>query len=201
MKKKVQPKAAKAAFEPRVVADHNRHTAIEIFREDGVCKYIPLDILGLEVITTDPESFDKRFSQLPDYPVKKAAALYAEYSTRLGGSKEAMEFLASLTNLTPKEIEMATAKKAETKKAAPAKAAKAVKTAPAAKKKEDTGERKASAASRFKELIMEGKKTDDQIFAVVQKEFGLDESKKSYVKWYRNDLTKKGAKPPAAKGA
>ena len=51
----------------------------------------------------------------------------------------------------------------------------------------------------FKTLIMEGKLTDAQIFAKVQKEFGLDDNKRSYVKWYRNDLVKKGEKPPAAK--
>ena len=46
---------------------------------------------------------------------------------------------------------------------------------------------------------MEGKLTDDQIFAKVQKEFNLDDNKRSYVKWYRNDLNKKGMNPPAAK--
>jgi hypothetical protein len=49
-------------------------------------------------------------------------------------------------------------------------------------------ERKPSAASRFKELIMDGKLTDDKIFETVQKEFGLDDSKRSYVAWYRNNL-------------
>ena len=109
---------------------------------------------------------------------------------------------------------MATTKKAasaaaKTKTAAKAKTAKpAAKTAvakttkvtkaPAAKK--ETGEKKPSAANMFKDLIMEGKLTDDQIFAKVQKEFGLDDNKRSYVKWYRNDLTKKGMNPPAAKG-
>lgn len=60
-------------------------------------------------------------------------------------------------------------------------------------------ERKPSAASRFCDLIMEGKKTDDQIFAIVQKEFGLDDGKRSYVGWYRNKLRKDGKNPPDAK--
>lgn len=54
-----------------------------------------------------------------------------------------------------------------------------------------------SASSRFKELIMANataKKplTDDEIFAKVAAEFGLDESKRTYVAWYRNDMRKKG---------
>lgn len=86
-------------------------------------------------------------------------------------------------------------------KAAPAPAAKG-KTAQADKKAKAPAEKKErgpTAAKRFQELIMEGKKTDDQIFAVVQKEFGLDDNKRSYVKWYRNYLTKQGQNPPAAK--
>ena len=59
---------------------------------------------------------------------------------------------------------------------------------------------KPSAANMFKELIMAGKLTDGKIFEAVQKEFGLDDSKKGYVKWYRNDMIKKGVKNvPASK--
>lgn len=60
-------------------------------------------------------------------------------------------------------------------------------------------EKKPSAASRFQDLIMEGKKSDDDIFKIVQKEFGLDDSKRSYVGWYRNKLKKDGKNPPAPK--
>lgn len=57
-----------------------------------------------------------------------------------------------------------------------------------------------SAAARFKELIMAGKLTDDQIFDKVAQEFGLDDSKRNYVGWYRNALRKEGASPPDPKG-
>lgn len=205
----------------RVCADFNRHTCIEVSRQAGLVKYIPLNIAGMELLEMNSSEFDRTYSQLNDYPVEKAAQLYAEYAAQLGGTKEAMQALATFVPLTPKEIEMATTKKAasaaaKTETAAKAKAAKpAAKTAviketkakaaapakaakaPAAKK--EAGEKKPSAANMFKELIMEGKLTDDQIFAKVQKEFGLDDNKRSYVKWYRNDLTKKGMKPPAAK--
>lgn len=56
-----------------------------------------------------------------------------------------------------------------------------------------------TAASRFQELIMEGKLSDHEIFLKVQKEFDLDDDKRGYVSWYRNYLTKKGKNPPAAK--
>jgi hypothetical protein len=59
-------------------------------------------------------------------------------------------------------------------------------------------EKKPSAASRFQELIMEGKLTDDNIFATVKKEFGLSDDKRGYVTWYRNHLKKNGKNPPAA---
>ena len=62
-------------------------------------------------------------------------------------------------------------------------------------------ERKATAGTMFKELILAGQLTDDQIFAAVQKEYGLDDGKRGYVKWYRNDLKKKGSNPPEALGA
>jgi len=168
------------------------------------------------------QTFDDTYKPMKDYPVEKAAKLYAAYSADIGGSPEVMKALASIIPLSTQEIQMATAKKASAAKAAkeetkpvkkvaaekPAKAvvakkvvaekpAKVAKAAPA--KKAATGEKTHSAANMFKDLIMEGKLTDDQIFAKVQKEFNLDDNKRSYVRWYRNDLTKKGMNPPEAK--
>jgi len=219
-----------ALNQARVCADHQRRTCIEISRKFGRVSYIPLDIQGFNLELMDESHFDRTYQHMSDYPVEKAAQLYAEYAANVGGSQEAMQALANLVPLSSKEIEMATAKKsatAETKqaKAADAKAnSKTTKAAPAAKKAtvakaapaakpaatkpakaapakkaSSDGEKKPSAAQMFKDLIMEGKKTDDQIFATVQKEFGLDDSKRGYVKWYRNDLTKKGMNPPSAK--
>ena len=77
---------------------------------------------------------------------------------------------------------------------APAKAAAPVKAAT---------EKKRTKAVVFRELIMgnaTAKKpmTDAQIFEAARKEFpDLDDGKASYVKWYRNDLAKKGENPPA----
>jgi hypothetical protein len=106
-----------------------------------------------------------------------------EVANGLTGSKPNVEGL--LHTPTEKEIGMA---KAKAKK-------KAVKAA----KKSGVAVPRESAAQMFKDLIMEGKKTDDQIFAAVKAKFKLDDKKRSYVAWYRNALVKDGKKPLAAK--
>lgn len=192
-----------------------------------------MSIEGIDVQREAVKNFDGRYKPLPDYPIDRAAKLYAEYATDIGGSKEAMDELAKLTNLSAKEIEMATAKKAvkpaETKpaakkavatKAAPAKAptvkptkevvvtkgakAPAVKPtkepkAPAAKEAKAPAAKRDSAAQMFKDLIMEGKLTDDKIFEKVAARFGLDADKRGHVRWYRNWLVRNGQNPPTAK--
>lgn len=57
-----------------------------------------------------------------------------------------------------------------------------------------------SAAGLFQDLIMEGELTDDQIFKRVQEKFSLDDSKRSYVAWYRNYLKKRGKTIPTVTG-
>lgn len=193
--------------------DHNRRTCIQVDRSAGLVKFIPLDIiLGLEVHSTSADSFDQRFTPMEGYPVEKACQLFVNYSQTLGATKEAMEYLGQVINVSKQELEMATAKKqtaaekpAATKAAKPAAKKPAAKTAevkakPAAKPVK-AGEKKPSAAQMFQDLIMAGKLTDDQIFEKVQAEFGLDEKKRGYVKWYRNHLKKQGQNPPEAKVA
>jgi len=196
--------------------DHQRRTCIQVERAAGLVKFIPLDVsLGLEVHSTSMDSFDHRFTPTEGYPVEKACQLFVNYSQTLGATKEAMDYLGQVINVSKQELEMATAKKQTTaekpatkpatKKAAPVKTAKVEKpTAKAAKpaaKPVKAGEKKPSAAQMFQDLIMAGKLTDDQIFEKVQAEFGLDEKKRGYVKWYRNHLKKQGANPPEAKVA
>jgi hypothetical protein len=94
-----------------------------------------------------------------------------------------------------KPVEAAKASAPATKTSKPATAAKTA----AVKIEKAPKEKKATAAARFQDLIMEGKLDDDAIFATVKKEFGLDDDKRGYVTWYRNYLTKKGKNPPAAK--
>jgi hypothetical protein len=153
------------------------------------------------------KAFVELYQPLDDYPVERCAQLYAQYARTVGASPEAMEALGRLTKLSQKEIEMATAKKASTAKVEKAtkdvpaeKPAKAVKTPKVAAEKPAKAEKKGpSAAQMFKDLIMAGNLSDQKIFEKVQAAHGLDDKKFSYVAWYRNDLTKKGANPPAAK--
>ena len=204
--------------------DHNRRTCIQVDRSAGLVKFIPLDIiLGLEVHSTSADSFDQRFTPMEGYPVEKACQLFVNYSQTLGATKEAMDYLGQIINVSKQELEMATTKKQTVaEKPAAAKAVKPVAKKAAAKPTEvhagrravdpvvkakpaekpaKPGEKKMSAAQMFQDLIMAGKLTDDQIFEKVQAEFGLDEKKRGYVKWYRNHLKKQGQNPPEAKVA
>lgn len=200
--------------------DRQRRTCIEVARVASQVKFIPLDVSeGLQVQTTSADSFDQRYEPMVNYPIEKAAQLFLNYSQTIGASKEALDYLSQVVNVSKQELEMATTKKQAAaekpakKEAAPkagrratdpeVKAPKAKVVKPAAKptKAAKPGEKKPSAAQMFQDLIMAGKLTDDQIFEKVQAEFGLDEKKRGYVKWYRNHLKKQGQNPPEAKVA
>lgn len=210
------PKAGRVPklLDAQVCADHQRRTCILLDRSVERVRYVALDVEnGLDVSEADPKEFDGRFKPLVDYPVERAAKLYVEYARGLGATEQVMKLLGKLTTVNNEDIEMATKKKSSraaspvktTKKTVGKKTAAKKTTTKASKAAKSTGTKKEraprgpTAAAKFQELIMEGKKTDDQIFAAVQKEFGLDDSKRSYVKWYRNYLTKQGKNPPAPK--
>lgn len=211
---------------PCVVATHNRNTAILVAFEGGIVSFIPLvGEAGFSVEQMPVKEFSQFYNVLADYPAARAAKLYAGYAMSLGATEEAMEYLGRIVKLHPKEIEMATAKKAAVKTAAEkpvketkakatpakttkpaaepkAKAAPTKKAVTAAKPAKVAGEAKAprdSAANMFRELIMAGEMTDDKIFEKVQKKFGLEDKSRSHVGWYRNNLIRQGKNPPAAK--
>jgi len=222
MKKKIE-KPGKDWF--MVCCDHQRRTCIQVDRKDGRVAFIPLSVEdGLQVNETSEQDFDQRFKPMVDYPIDKACRLYAGYAKDIGATKQALDFLGQIINITPQEYDMATKKKATNEAAVKDAKAKALAKTPAKKtvtaktkaapikkvsdvKKPGIGKKapqpnttkKHSASQMFKDLIMEGELTDDQIFAKVQAEFGLDEKKRGYVKWYRNDLKKSGANPPEPK--
>jgi hypothetical protein len=204
--------------------DHNGRTCINIGPISATDKsqvgYIPMaDGEGFQLETTSDVSWEQRYKVLPNYPIDKACQLFLNYCTILGASDEVLDALAKIINVTKEDREMATSKfdnppptelrgkkktpvkkKATVKaKASPTKKA-TTKKAPAKKRatKVPAGEY-TSAAKMFQGLIMEGKLTDDEIFAAVQEQFGLDDKKRSYVGWYRNKLKKDGQNPPEAK--
>ena len=198
-----------------VYHDFHMHTAIECERVKDTVRFIPFDAEdGLQVKSMAIKDFDQRYKPLIDYPVERAAKLYLQYATHLGATRDALNHLGRHTQITQGEIAMATREKnskEETKKTAPVKKVaaekkaaepkavpekKAPKAAPEKKVAASKGEKTKpySAAQMFKDLIMEGKLTDERIFKEVQDKFGLDDSKAGYVKWYRNNLIKTGVK-------
>lgn len=196
--------------------DRQRRTCIQVERTGTHVKYIPLDVNeGLQVLTATANEFDQRYEPMVNYPAEKACQLFLNYSQTIGATKEALGYLGQIVNVSKQEADMATTKKTAAtekaaatktaaKKAAPvtkpaAKSAPAKTAKPAAKPAAKTGEKKMSAAQMFQDLIMQGKLTDDQIFEKVQAQFGLDEKKRGYTKWYRNHLKKQGMNPPEAK--
>lgn len=212
-----------------VYTDHEGRTCIKVGEMNGTVQYIPLSIIeGLEVVSIGVKSFKDRYRVLEGYPIERGCEMFATYAQKVGATEEAIKQLGQFTKLTKEVIAMATKRKAkinenprrgenrgESTRTAKAKraAGKATeagkperkpakntpaKKAPAKKAVGKTGKYK-SAAVMFRELIMKGRLTDDKIFEQVQKEFGLDDSKRSYVKWYRNDLIKKGENPPEGK--
>lgn len=208
--------------------DHQRRTCLQVERVNGSVKFIPLDVsLGLQVQESSASEFDRRYQPMVNYPAAKACQLYVGYSQSIGATKEALDYLGQVVNISEQEFKMATAKKAaapaDEKRTAPRRATngkpepvkagrravdpvvappkgKAAKPAKALAA-EKTGEKRESAAQMFQDLIMAGKLTDDQIFEKVQEKFGLDEKKRGYVKWYRNHLKKQGKNPPEPKVA
>ena len=192
-----------------VCHDYQRRTCIKVSDNGDVVKFIPLDITGFEVLETSTTYFNDHYIEMPNYPIDKACRLYLNYCLTVGATSEVLDYLGTITTVTKEDYKMAKAKhklkdsKPAAKKKAESKKKKVVvkpskkKSAPKSKshKKSDGYP---SAAQMFQGLIMEGKLTDNEIFSAVQDEFGLDDKKRSYVSWYRNNLKKKGENPPEA---
>lgn len=195
--------------------DRHRHTILKFEETKTNVRFTPLDIVeGLKVVELSTKEFYDTYKPIPNYPIAKAIQVFLEYAKTLGATKEVMELFAKITTVTEEMIKVATTRrkaeeqkivaekpKKEPKKVAQEKPIKQPVEKKPVKVKEPkpTGSKK-SAAQTFKDLIMDGKLTDKEIFKKVQDEFALDDSKFGYVKWYRNNLIKSGMKPPAAKG-
>lgn len=139
---------------------------------------MPMSSNSLKVHRCSEEKFDETYTEIPKYSQIKACKLYLDVAEDRGASAEVLRYINTVIPINKERLIMPT------------------KTAKKTAKK--TATKKTSAASRFKELIMEGKLSDDQIFSKVQSEFGLDDKKRSYVSWYRNNLIKQGQNPPEA---
>lgn len=195
---------------PCVVCDHQRRTAIVVTVSDELVGFIPLSYdNGLQVETLGFPEFARLYpTVMGDYPVERAAVLYVQYSHSIGASRDALDHLGQFTKLTAKDIEMAT-KTPSAKTGKPAASASAKAGKPAAKKAttpKEPGAPRENASQMFRDLIVaqsKGENTydDDKIFALVQKKYGLDDNKRSYVAWYRSDAVRKGLMKAPAKAA
>lgn len=169
-----------------------------------------------------PERLNVLIKTLEDKAMVKKAAKQAELEEleELDSDEQLEELEADAEDEDLEEVEAAPARRAakasapkqkalktppasaKSKAAATAAPAKG-KAAPAAGKK-TTGRpfqiKEGTSAGMFMTLIMEGKLKDDQIFSKVQKKYDLDDSRRGYVKWYRNHLTKRGMNPPPPVG-
>ena len=168
---------------------------------------------GFELMELSQEEYQKEYRELSDYPVAEVAKVFAEYAKYLGADKETLTILSKLTKIT-EDLKM-TAQKVNAAKAktTPAPAAKpaAKPVTAAAVPTGRTGKAKptqkvaaeyaeyTSASQMFQALIMAGELTDLDIFYAVQAKFGLDDNKRGYVGWYRNNMRKKGMRVPDAK--
>lgn len=93
-------------------ADRQRRTCIVVERSKSEVNVIRLNVEdGFSIETLKPTEFDRDYKPMVDYPAERAARLYAGYSRTLGATKEAMQALGLLTEVTNEDIKMATAKK------------------------------------------------------------------------------------------
>jgi hypothetical protein len=207
----VQPKVETPLDRTKVYVDWNRRTCLALRMTDDACTFIPLNIEGLDVQTWSRKKFEENYDELFDYPVLRASRVFIDLAQKHGATPEVMDEIRLLTAVTEKEYIMATTKKAAaaaklaTTKPKAAKAPKAAaaevkapKTPKAAaevkapKTQKEPAAPRETAASMFRELIVEGKLNDDQIFAKVQAKFGLSDDKRSYVNWNRSKLVREG---------
>lgn len=201
--------------------DRHRHTILKFEETKDIVKFTPLDIVdGLKVVELPTKEFYDMYKPIPNYPIAKAIQVFLEYAKVLGATKEVMELFGKIVPITDEMIKTAISKRKvepkidteqskKLKKEVRKESAKTTQEKPVKKsvekstpkaKSTKTGEPKISAAQMFKDLIMAGELTDDAIFKKVQDAFNLDDNKRGYVKWYRNNLIKSGVNPPTVKG-
>ena len=109
------PKAFQPGF-PKVRADASRRTCLELKRDNfGVHCICMSEGAAFDVETQNPDRFDRRYDVvLADYPVTRAARLYASFAAHSGATEAAMRWLGCVIPLSEKERTMATKKAAET---------------------------------------------------------------------------------------
>lgn len=175
----------------KAVCDYNSRTVLQVKRDISTVTYIPIDASGFHLAYMSVQKFDERFKPI-DYPVVKACEHYVRYAVEYGATQDVLDYLGRVVTITEEQTTMA-------KKTLANKTAVVVEDKSGKKVKVEKQPRGETASGLFKQLIMEGKLTDEDIFKKVQDKFDLDDKKRGYVAWYRNNLKKTGANPPDPK--
>lgn len=159
----------------------DRAIALLVRSATGRHVLVRTDRLGVSVTSVLKRELLKQYAPQYNYPVKKAFGLLTEYvnifnpdTAQADAQTELTKFKSNNPNYFKEVTKMATPK-------------------PKSRGKYPT------AASMFKALIMEGKKTDEAIFTAVQKKFGLTDDKRNYVGIYRGKLKQAGQDVPPRK--
>lgn len=178
--------------------DHNRHTCLELQRTDKQVRFVLLDVTQpLHILTWKTADFNAVYKPIMGYDRQKAYNHFRRIAKQYGAVKE-LRIVLNLMNCedapkaeVPPTFDVAQRFEQEIP-------AGTVKIGQPVKVKKPGPTQVLTAAARFKELIMAGKLTDDEIFLTVKTEFGLDDGKRKHVNWYRWDLKRKGFNPPTS---
>lgn len=181
--------------------DRHGTITLELRRDQKLVVHISDPADGeLQVVHTPVNEFDGRFCvHMTDYPVNRMARLLVGYAEHVGATDEVVTELGKLVTVTKKEVAMMTAKRVKAKKKTPPPPPKPGKHRYKNKSGKGLTVTGDTAASYYRQLIMQGKLTDDQIFAKVRKKFGVKDEYRTQVAWYRAQLKRHGHKPPPAK--
>ena len=159
----------------------NRNTALEVQRTPKKVRFIPLGVdQPLRIEELSIQKFEAEWEPIPNYDLRRAMAHFKRIGEQYGALKEVRRILDIEAPIKPIDEPEAKVYKDDVVKLPKAK--------------------KLSASTMFCDLIMEGKLTDDEIFAKVKQAFDLEDKKRSYVNWYRKYLTKQGKTPPQPLG-
>lgn len=157
----------------------------------------------LRLLEATPEEFNQWYKRA-DYPAERLAEIYLQFGITLGATPKALSALGRFIHIFDYEFDQAVrvysdaqpipeekviSSKNKLRNGPVVSGLSGIKAARATRKPEH---KKETAAQLFRELLLDGELTDDEIFKRVQKKFGLDGKKRSYVTTYRRQLVKKG---------
>lgn len=168
--------------EDTVYCDFTQRVTIAVEITSKAVKHLPLSIgEGFAFQSMSAPEFFKTYRPLLNYPLHRALGIYANYMKYCLVTPAVMDYIRGL--LPGLNVE-------ESKPVEPTKP-KRIDPPKKSVKARDT------ISSRFKELIMQGELTDEEMFERVSKECGgLPEDKRNYPSVYRSWLKNHGYNPP-----